>query len=120
MIKTVSSPISLAVVELSPLAGMIPALQVKLVWSEVLSGYTVRLLVIGNCESDRGDIVTRLVSFANRVVPFSQVTETFTKLVMLGSMSTLQVTVSGVLVPAYKTPVGADIVTEGVGTTWKT
>ena len=94
MTKTVSSPKSLAVVELSPMAGMIPALQVKLVWSEILGGYTMRLLVIGNCESDRQDIVTRLVPFDNRVVPLSQDTETFTKLVMLESNSTLHVRVS--------------------------
>lgn len=45
--KTLPSPKSLAVVELSPppANGTMPALQVKLVASITLKGYTVRVLV---------------------------------------------------------------------------
>ena len=116
--KIVLSPKLLGVVELSPPPdnGTIPALQVKFVVSIMLKGYTVRVLVNIDRDCEREDIDTRLVVLESWVVPRSQITATLILSARLGSMVTLQVSVSGVVVPAYTTSAGAVTETEGVGT----
>ena len=58
----------------------------------------------------------RLVTLESWEVPLSQVTDTLTLSARLGSVVTLQVSVSGVVDPAYKISIGAVTETEGVGT----
>ncbi len=115
------SPKSLGVVELSPPPdnGTIPALQVKLLVSITLKGYRVRVLVNIDRDCEREDIDTRLVVLESWAVPRSHVTDALTLSARPGSMVTLQVSVSGVVVPAYKTSTGAVTETEGVGTVIK-
>lgn len=113
---TFASPSSLSVAAASSWDGVAPALQVKVVFCSRLCGDMVRILVNGDWEPDKEEILTLSVLFNNGVIPLSQVTETVTNPSKAGSMDTLQVKTKGAVVPAYKTSVAVDRVTAGVGT----
>ena len=116
---TIPSPRLLAVAVLSSADGIAPALQVKVVSSSMLGGDKVRLLVNGDWEPDRGEIVTRSVLFDNGVIPLCQVMETVTELSKAETIVTLHVKMSGALVPTYMVSVSVETVTVGVGTEWR-
>ena len=119
MTMVVSSPISLAVMKLSVLAGLALAIQVKVVLSSVLSGSKVRVLVNDGLEPDTAEIVT-LASPSNKgVLPFSQVTSVsmIATLVSVAElMEMLQVRVRGAILPANSGPGGTVTTTSGVET----
>ena len=119
MREVVSSPISLAVMKLSPLAGLALAMQVKVVLSSVLSGSKVRVPVNDGLEPDTAEIVTLASPSDKRVLPINHMTSVSmiaTAVSVAELMEMLQVRVRGAILPANSGPGGTVMTTSGVET----
>ena len=115
-------PNSLPVMKLCTFAGGLAlAWQVKVVLSNILSEFKVRVLVNDDLEPDTEEIVTSALLLDKGVLPLSQMTSvsTMTTSVSVARlMEMLQVRVRGVVLPANSGSGGTVMITSGVET-WR-